>query len=70
VLSLIFLTHLRVLKADTDSPIGFSVGGLGAVGPGPIRIGEVAVEEDYSEDGEDGDEWEEVVHRSLLLFEP
>ena len=35
----------------------------------PVGVGEVAVEEDDSKGGKGDDEWEEVVHRSLLLFE-
>lgn len=69
-LSLIFLACLRVLEAHAEPQIGFSVGGRNGGGPGPIRVGEVAVEEDCSEDGEDEEEWEEVVHRSFLLREP
>lgn len=46
------------------------MGGLDGGGPGPGRIGEIAVEEDCGEGRKDADEWEEVVHRSLLLLEP
>jgi hypothetical protein len=51
-----------MLKTHADSQIGFAVSGLDSCGAGPGRIGEIAVEEDCSEDDEGENEWEKVVH--------
>lgn len=68
MLAPIFLPHLGALEGHAGSPVGFAVGGLDGGDSRPLGVGEVAVEEDDSEDGESGEEWKEAVHRSLLLL--
>jgi len=59
-----------MLEAHADAQVCFSVGRLDSSGSRPVRVREVAEEEDSCEDGKNEDHWEDVAHRSLLLFEP